>query len=103
VAVATGPVVHVVGPLDQLTVGQLHGCLRRGRRPRAGDVVLVRLDRCDFVDARGFRGLVRLKDEVLLAGGRLLVVDPPRSLQIACEVYPGRLDLVPAPVAEGSR
>ncbi|SDF98534.1 STAS domain-containing protein [Klenkia brasiliensis] len=95
VDVTTGQVVvRVSTPLDDAAAAHLAGCLRR--RVRRGEVVLARLEGCDFVNARGFRALVRLQGEVEDAGGRLLVLDPPRSLRLVCRSFPGRLELVPA-------
>lgn len=89
------PVIRVRVALDEVTAGQLDGCLDHERRWRPHQVVVVHLGECEFVDVRGFRALLRLQDQVVVRGGRLLAVDPPWSLRLICRVFPGRLDLVP--------
>lgn len=98
-------VVRVVGPLDSQSAPGLSACLDQGRH-RVEATVRVELGGCDFVDARGFRALLRLQEEVRRRAGRMLVVDPPHTLRTICRAAPGRLDLAPGtgvPTVERAR
>ncbi|MEI4272944.1 hypothetical protein TEK04_14545 [Klenkia sp. LSe6-5] len=88
-------VVRVRGALDDLGAAQLTEHVHGGRGLRLHQVVVVHLGGCDFVNARGFRALLLVQDQVVLHAGRLLVLDPPRTLRVLCATLPGRLTLVP--------
>ena len=89
-------VFHIGEPLDDVGAHQLDGVLGR-HRLRPHQVVVVHLAGCEFVNLRGFRALLRFDAEVARSAGLLLVLDPPRSLQLICRSVPGRLTLASDP------
>lgn len=94
---ATGDqvVIRVHGDLDDTGAARFADHVRAGCVLQPHQVVVVHLADCGFVDVRGLRALLVLQDDVARHAGRLLVLDPPRTLRIMCRAVPGRLVLVP--------
>lgn len=91
-------VLRVRGALDDVGAARLVDHVRSAHGVPLHQVVVVHLEACDFVNARGLRALLLLHDHVALHSGRLLVLDPPRTLRIMCRAAPCPLVLVPAVV-----
>lgn len=90
--------LRVDGPLDDAAMEQ--AVVDRERlmiRVLAGDLVVVDLGGCEFVNARGLRLLMGMEREVRRRGARLVLLDPCPSLRLLIALYPAALEVAVVP------
>jgi anti-anti-sigma factor len=74
-------VLHVAGEVDASVRGALAAALRMALA-RAGDVVVVDLSRCSFIDHRAIDAIDAAAGSLRARGAQLVVRDPPPSFML---------------------
>ena len=71
----------IAGEIDGATAPELHSLLREF----TDQSVTIDLNDVTFVDSSGLRTLMRARQEIILAGGRMSIRNPRPNVQKACE------------------
>jgi anti-anti-sigma factor len=92
--------LRVEGELDLVVVGQLQARLEKAIDDEVE--VLIRLDRCDFIDSTGIAAILIAHKELTRKGRRLAICDPSAPVARTLEITGLGLDGLLYPGAEAA-